>query len=151
MIQARQLGKVFHPPGSLGDLLRGRLHGPAVTALCDVSLDVAAGEVVCLMGENGAGKTTLLRLLAGLLVPSTGRALVAGEDLGARGASGAYRRKVALVVADERSFMWALSGRQNLAFFGALHGLPARAAAVRADELLERVGLAGAVRRRFAE
>jgi ABC-2 type transport system ATP-binding protein len=151
VISAQQLGKVFHPPGSVGDLLRGRLHGRPVSALTDVSLEVADGEVVCLMGENGAGKSTLLRILAGLLTPSTGRAQVAGEDVSQAGGGGDYRRKVALVVGDERSFMWALSGRQNLLFFGALHGLSRAQAAARADDLLDRVGLNGADHRRFAE
>ena len=151
MIEARELGKIFHPPGGVRDLLRGRLHGPPVTALHDVTFAVAPGEVVCLMGENGAGKTTLLRILSGLLVPSAGRATVAGADIAAQGTTTAFRRKVALVVADERSFMWALSGRDNLLFFAALHGLPARLAHARAEVLLKRVGLEAAGARRYAE
>ena len=151
MIWLEGLGKVFQPPGTLTDLLHGRLHGQPRTALADVSFQVADGELVCLMGENGAGKTTLLRILSGLLAPSSGRASVAGEDVDVAGGSGDYRRKVALVVADERSFMWALSGRQNLLYFAALHGLPRRLAEPRVDALLDRVGLTAASNQRFAE
>src|SRR5437867_2251394 len=45
---------------------------PGVRALDDVSLDIRAGEVHCIMGENGAGKSTLLRILAGLIQPDSG-------------------------------------------------------------------------------
>jgi ABC-2 type transport system ATP-binding protein len=51
-----------------------------LTALQDVSLDVAAGEVVGLLGPNGSGKTTLIRLLTGYLTPSAGRLRVGGHD-----------------------------------------------------------------------
>jgi ABC-2 type transport system ATP-binding protein len=151
VIAARALGKVFHPPGSVRDLLRGRLHGAPVTALSGVSFDVAEGEVVALMGENGAGKTTLLRILAGLLSPSSGQAQVAGQDAARAGPSSTFRREVALVVADERSFLWALTGLQNLLYFAALHGLSDRVARARAQTLLERVGLQRAGARRYAE
>src|SRR5690349_21594351 len=58
----------------------GKRYGP-VQALEDFSLDVAAGEIVCLLGPNGSGKTTLLRLLAGFLWPSAGTLQVAGFDV----------------------------------------------------------------------
>lgn len=50
----------------------------AVSALEDVSLEVRAGEVVCLLGDNGAGKSTLIRILSGATEPSAGRLLVDG-------------------------------------------------------------------------
>ena len=151
MISVTALGKTFRPPGGLRELLRGRLHGRPHRALDGVSFRVARGEVLAVVGENGAGKTTLLRILSGLLTPTEGSAVVAGHDVVAAGTAGAYRRKVALVVADERSFMWSMSGRENLRFFGALHGLDRPTAAARADALLERVGLAAASRRRYGE
>jgi ABC-2 type transport system ATP-binding protein len=151
MIQVEDLGKVFHPPGGVRDLFRGRLHGPPVVALEGVHLQVAAGEVLCLMGENGAGKTTLLRILAGLLSPSNGHAVVAGEDVARRGATIGYRRQVGLVLPDERGFRWSLTGFENLLFFAALHGLAAQDGRRRARAVLERVGLQAAADRRFAE
>ncbi len=149
MIKIRDLQKTFRPPGTVRDLFRGRLFLDSVTALGGVSLDVAPGEIVCLMGPNGAGKTTLLRILAGLLVPSGGSALVAGSDVA--NVSSTYRRAVSFVVGDERSFHWALSGRENLVYFAALHGLPGPLARSRIAYLMERVGLGDAARRRYSE
>jgi ABC-2 type transport system ATP-binding protein len=151
MIRVRELTKVFRPPGRLRDLLRGRLHGAAVTALDGVSLAVERGEVLCLVGENGAGKTTLLRVLAGLLAPTAGAVEVAGTAIGARSVGSAFRRRVSLVVGDERSFNWSLSGHENMVFFGALHGFSGREARARVAALMDRVGLAEAAHRRFAE
>ncbi len=148
-IVAQGLGKVFHPPAGLGEMLRGRLFGRPVTALADVSLTVRAGEIVCVMGPNGAGKSTLVRILGGLLLPSFGTATVAGIDAGA--GTPAFRQRVAFIVGDERSFHYRVSGRGNLRYFAALHGLSEAAAGRRAAELLERVGLAGAAERRYQE
>jgi len=147
-IDATGIGKTFHPAATVADLLRGRLRQAPVPALSDVSLRVAPGEVVCLMGPNGAGKSTLLRILAGILVPTTGRARVLGVDVS--DADAAFRRRVAFVVGEERSFHWPLSGRQNLAFFGALHGYAPGPSRALAAALLDRVGLAEAADRPFS-
>jgi ABC-2 type transport system ATP-binding protein len=148
-VSVERLGKVFRPPGGTRDLLRGRLFRDPVRALEDVSFEVAPGEIVCLMGPNGAGKSTLARILGGLLSPSSGRATIAGHDAGA--APPALRRSVSFIVGDERSFHFGVSGRENLRYFAALHGLDPRAGARRAGELLERVGLADAADRRYRE
>ena len=151
MIEVSGLGKVFRPPGGVRELLRGRLRGKPITALRDLSFAVAPGEVVAVVGENGAGKTTLLRILAGLLTPTTGQARVAGHDVARDGTHLAFRQKVALVVADERSFVWSLSGLENLKFFAALHGHHRTDAAALAQDLLARVGLQPAGPRRYGE
>ncbi len=146
-IETRDLGKTFHPPAGIRELLRGRLTRAPVDALRDVSFRVGPGEIVCVMGPNGAGKSTLLRILAGLLTPSRGQAHVAGLDVAAH--SSEFRRRVAFVVGDERSFHWSLSGRHNLEYFGALHGHTPADARARAMDLLTRVGLADAADRAF--
>jgi ABC-2 type transport system ATP-binding protein len=148
MIRAQGLEKEFRPPGGMRELVRGRLFGTPVRALAGVSLHVATGEIACVMGPNGSGKTTLLRILAGLILPNAGHAEILGLDVARGGA--ALRRDVAMVVGDERSFHWPLSGRENLHFFAALHGLSAPDARKRADLLLERLGLTEAADRRFS-
>ena len=62
-------------------------------ALSDVSVRVASGEIVALVGSNGAGKTTLLRAVAGLVRPRGGRIRWEGEDLGSVPASGRRRSR----------------------------------------------------------
>jgi ABC-2 type transport system ATP-binding protein len=151
VIEVSGLGKTFTPPGGLRDLLRGRLRGPSHSALDGVSFSVARGEVLAVVGANGAGKTTLLRVLAGLLSPTAGRAMVRGQDVAVHGTSSDFRRWVSLVSADERSFMWSLSGRENLKFFAALHGMAPAAANRRADQLLDRVGLRADATRRYSD
>jgi ABC-2 type transport system ATP-binding protein len=116
-----------------------------VQALDGVSLDVAPGEVVAVLGPNGAGKSTLIRILSTTVIPDSGSATVAGHDV-VRDAMAA-RRSLGVMIADERSHYWRISGRRNLAFFAALVGLPRRQAAARAEVLLDAVGLTGAADR----
>jgi heme ABC exporter ATP-binding subunit CcmA len=106
----------------------GRVFG-ARRALDGVTLEVAAGEGVALLGANGAGKTTLLRVLATLLRPSRGRASVAGHDV-ARAAE-AVRREIG-VVAHGAWIYEDLTALENLRFWTALAGRRAGA-----DELRE--------------
>jgi ABC-2 type transport system ATP-binding protein len=108
---------------------------------------VRAGEAVVLVGPNGAGKSTLLRILATTVLPDRGTAHVLGHDVVRQ--APAVRRSVGLMLGDERSWYWRLSGRRNLEFFAVLHGLSRRAASERATELLDDVGLSDAADRRF--
>jgi ABC-2 type transport system ATP-binding protein len=109
-------------------------------ALDGFDLTVPAGSVYGLLGPNGAGKTTAVRILATLLRPDAGRAEVAGFDVVGR--AGEVRRRIGLV-GQQAAVDEILSGRQNLEMFGRLHHLGAAAAGRRADELLDRFGLAG--------
>ena len=148
-IVVEKVGKTFYSSPSVGQMLRGRLAGEPVEALSDISFSVAPGEIVCVMGPNGAGKSTLLRILGGLVLPSTGRATIAGADVASEVAE--LRRRVAFVVGDERSFTYRVSGRGNLLYFAALYGLSVVEGRRRVDELLDRVGLTRAADRRYQE
>ena len=127
------------PPLALRPFIRLAAKG-SVDALVDVSLEVAPGEIVGLLGPNGAGKTTLIKIIAGLLDPNGGMVLVDG--FATNGDVWEVRRRLGLVLPDERGLYWRLNGRRNLEFFGMLHGLTRKAARARADELLETMELA---------
>ncbi|MFJ7337796.1 ATP-binding cassette domain-containing protein [Streptomyces sp. NPDC101110] len=108
-------------------------------ALDGLDLTVARGTVHGVLGPNGAGKTTLVRVLSTLLRPDAGRVEVAGHDV-VRDAY-AVRLRIGLL-GQHAALDEELGGRQNLELFGRLHHLGARGARARADELLERFGLA---------
>lgn len=122
---------------------------PPQQVLRGVNLRVATGEFCALIGENGVGKTTVLKTIATLLIPTAGRVMVCGADTVRQGAR--VRAVVGYVLADERSFHWRLSARENLEFFAALNGLPAAAARARIRALLERLDLAAVADRPFGE
>jgi ABC-2 type transport system ATP-binding protein len=122
----------------LAEGLRKR-YGKA-SALDGFDLAVPEGSVCGLLGPNGAGKTTAVRILTTLLRPDGGQALVAGYDVVGQAAQVRYRIGL---LGQHTAVDEVLSGRQNLVLFGRLHHLGARAAQRRADELLERFGLAG--------
>ena len=88
-------------------------YGP-FRALFGVSLEVAPGEAVALVGANGAGKTTLARVASGLVTPSTGNVLVDGVDM--EGASAWRFVRAGVAHAPEgRSVLASLSVEDNLA------------------------------------
>ena len=109
--------------------------GEARRALSEVGFSLGAGEVVGLIGPNGAGKSTLLRILAGLLLPSSGRAEVNGRDV-ARDRPRS-RAEVGLSIGEDKGLSPRLSARENLRFFAALYGLGRAQAEARITELAE--------------
>jgi daunorubicin resistance ABC transporter ATP-binding subunit len=129
-------------PAILADGVR-RTFGDVV-ALDGLDLEVDAGTVFGLLGPNGAGKTTLVRVLATLLPPTAGRAMVLGHDVIDEPL--AVRRRIGLAgqfaAVDEE-----LTGRENLQMIGRLYRLSGAEARARAAEVLERFGLADAADR----
>ncbi len=95
--------------------------GRAVRALEPLSLSLERGEIVALTGPNGAGKSTTLRIVATLVEPTGGRALVCGHDVVL--APAAVRRSIGVSLGSERSFYWRISARHNLEFFARLEGV----------------------------
>jgi ABC-2 type transport system ATP-binding protein len=129
------------------DLVRRPFDRRTVTALDGLDLTVEPGRVFCLLGPNGAGKTTLIKILATLVLPDGGRAVVDGHDVSRE--PGPAKAAIGYAVNDERSFYWRLTGRQNLEFFGALYGLRGPARDRRIAEVLGLAGLDGAADLRF--
>jgi ABC-2 type transport system ATP-binding protein len=113
-----------------------------------VDLAAAEGTVLALLGPNGAGKTTTVRVLSTLTRPDGGRATIAGHDVlrdpvGVRGVISLTGQYAAL---DDRQ-----TGRENLVMLGRLAHLGRVTARRRADELLERLDLAGDADRRVGQ
>jgi len=116
----------------------------AKTVLDGVDLAVPAGRIAALLGPNGAGKTTLIRILATLLRPDAGTAVVAGHDLLADPVG--VRRSISLT-GQYAAVDDMLTGEENLRMMARLRHLPPRAARDRAAELLAQFDLADARRR----
>jgi len=146
-LELREVIKDYPARRTLGEWLRAPLRRSTRRALDRVSFAVAPGEIVALLGPNGSGKTTCVKLLAGMLLPGSGTARAGGIDLSAE--TERAQAQVGYVVADERSFEWRLTPRQNLRFFGALHGLGGAPLAARIDELGARLGIDGLLDRPF--
>jgi ABC-2 type transport system ATP-binding protein len=139
MIGAMPDGPAIEVAG-LRRVFGGRRRMPEVVALGGVDLTIPSGEVHGLLGPNGAGKTTLCKILSTVLLPTSGRAAVAGHDVVTETA--AVRRLIGIVFGGERGLYTRLTARQNLAFWAALYGMRGRELRRRVDELLERMGLA---------
>lgn len=110
-----------------------------VEALKGISLQIHQGEIFGLLGPNGAGKTTLIKCLTTLLLPTNGRAYVNGYELTKE--DNAIRATTGCMLMGERGLYWKLTGRENLAFFGALYHLSPTDRLHRANEIIERLNL----------
>jgi ABC-2 type transport system ATP-binding protein len=108
-------------------------------ALDDVTVEVAPARFVALLGLNGAGKSTLFSLVTRLYAIRSGRVRIFGHDVERQ--PGAALRQLG-VVFQPRTLDLDLSVKQNLTYHAALHGIGARAARTRADEVLARIALA---------
>ncbi|MFG1854501.1 ABC transporter ATP-binding protein [Actinomadura geliboluensis] len=129
---------------SLRDVSRDHGSGPAlVHALAGVTLDVAEGEFVAVMGPSGSGKSTLLTLAGGLDTPTSGQVLVTGADLGAlgRAARSALRRRAVGYVFQDLNLIPSLTAAENAMLPRELDGVRARKARREALEALEEVGV----------
>ncbi|GED89584.1 ABC transporter ATP-binding protein [Streptomyces sp. 6-11-2] len=107
-----------------------------VTALREVSLDVAPGEFVAIVGPSGCGKSTLLKLVAGLLRPSSGAVRLHGEDVTAP------RPDIGYVFQRAALLEWR-TVRRNILLQAEMRKMSADRARARAAELIEMTGLTG--------
>jgi ABC-2 type transport system ATP-binding protein len=107
-------------------------------AVRGITFEIEEGEAFGLLGPNGAGKTTTMRMLGTLLLPSSGRALVAGHDVVRE--AGAVRRAIGFAMQEAGLARYA-TGREHLHMMGRLYGLSRAQTRSRADELLALFGL----------
>jgi ABC-2 type transport system ATP-binding protein len=119
-----------------------------VHAVQGVSFDVQAGEVFSLLGPNGAGKTTTISMISCLLRPTKGDAEVFGQSI----TNDEQEVKELIgVVPQDIALYEDLSARENLHFWGKMHGLRGDRLRKRADEVLEVIGLAEREKGRVSE
>jgi ABC-2 type transport system ATP-binding protein len=91
------------------------------TAVDDLDLEVAVGELFAFLGPNGAGKTTTIKMMCGLLFPSAGRVLIGGFDMQHEG----DRARPLLSYVPDQPFLYEkLTGREFLQFIADMYGLP---------------------------
>ena len=126
MIEARDLHKAFKVKTGL------------VRAVDGASFVAGDGRITGLLGPNGAGKTTTLRMLYTLMQPDRGAVSVDGRDAAAEPA--AVRRSLG-VLPDARGVYKRLTARENIAYFGRLHGLEPRDIAARTGRLVAALGM----------
>jgi putative ABC transport system ATP-binding protein len=117
--------------------------GQTVRAVRDVSMQVAEGEMISLVGPSGSGKSTLLAMVGALLTPTSGAILVAGEDIATfdGGQRTRFRRDQVGFVFQGSNMVPFLTARENLLLVGQFGGADRKALARRADELLEELDL----------
>jgi ABC-2 type transport system ATP-binding protein len=112
--------------------------GTDFAAVDRLNLDVWAGEIFGLLGPNGAGKTTTAGMLTTRVVPTSGRALLAGVDVAAHPA---LAKQLSGIVSQQNTLDRQLTVWENLYFHGRLFGIGAKASRRIADELLEQFQL----------
>jgi ABC-2 type transport system ATP-binding protein len=131
-VETKSLSRVFEP--------KKKKEGKSVRALDSVDLRIDRGELFGLLGPNGAGKTTLLKILSTLLLPTSGKAFVAGFDVETQFTE--VRKRINMVSGGEISGYGLLTVKENLWMFSQFYGIKSAVANQRIDELLELFGLA---------
>jgi ABC-2 type transport system ATP-binding protein len=147
-IEMRGLRKVYRGSGKTrpGSSYSARWAPPGATvppsgdviALDSLDLDIRAGEFFGLLGPNGAGKTTAIGILTTRVLPTAGKAIVAGADVVED--SVRVRQNIGVVPQRPNADL-SLNVMENLQFHAAYFGIPFEVSAKRAHELLERMGL----------
>ena len=136
-----------HVPNSQAPILQVEhasfSYGRGVPALDDVSLEVAEGSSLAIIGQTGSGKSTLLRLLCGLEVPDRGRVVVDGNDTSSRRGRKAARRAIGYVMQHPERQLFAETVEKDVAFGPRNLRLPEQEVDRRVTRALELVGLAG--------
>jgi ABC-2 type transport system ATP-binding protein len=143
-IQTIDVGRIYK--------LRGPKHKgdpKQVVALKDVNLEIGRGELFGLLGPNGAGKTTLIKILATLLLPTSGQAFVDGLDV----TRDMYeiRRRISMVSGGETSGYGLLTVEENLWMFARFYGLDNKTARERISAMMEIVGIADRRRSKISD
>lgn len=103
-------------------------------AVSNISLSIRSGEILSLLGPNGAGKTTTVKMIAGLVLPTSGTAKVMGYDVVSERQKAV--RHIGAVLEGARNLYWRLSAIENLRYFGNLRLVPPKELKNRTKKLL---------------
>lgn len=155
----RALRKVYKGTGKTkrpGNAPSGMRFGPGVSAppahdvvaLDSLDLDIKGGEFFGLLGPNGAGKTTAIGILTTRVLPTSGKAIVAGADVVEE--SVRVRQRIGVVPQRPNADL-SLNVMENLQFHAAYFGIPASVATQRAHELMGRLGLSEKISAKLTE
>ncbi|OLT21870.1 methionine ABC transporter ATP-binding protein [Pseudonocardia sp. CNS-139] len=132
---------IIHTEALRRDFLVGaRLRRRRVTAVAEVTLDVARGEAVGFLGPNGAGKSTTIKMLTGVLVPTAGRAEVCGLDPVRRRRE--LARRIGVVFGQRSQLWWDLPLAESFDLHAAIHRVPAARYRERLAECVELLDMA---------
>jgi ABC-2 type transport system ATP-binding protein len=123
-LEVKNLRKTYKKPFS---------RRPPFEAVRGVSFQIKPGEIYALIGPNGAGKSTIIKMIAGLIVPTSGEILLDGKRLGSETA--AYK-KLSAVLEGTRNVYWRLTPLENLHYFANLRGLSTTEIREKAIQLL---------------
>ncbi len=138
ILEIQNLTKDFSPTVSFSQWAKFNFSRPAPTrALSDISFPLERGKILGILGPNGAGKTTLLKIIATLILPNKGQIALqcsaepsqsvplswSHQGFTDPNSEALVKSNIGLMIDEERSFYWRLTGRQNLEFFSALYGL----------------------------
>ena len=104
-------------------------------ALKGVSFDIEEGSFIGLIGANGAGKTTLLKILSGLIAPTSGDAVVLGQDPFTRAMN--FRKSISLVMGQKAQLWWDLPAIDAFELLKAIYAVPEDTYRKRVDTLAE--------------
>ena len=129
MIEATRLSKAFRRQGARGEW---------ISAIEDVSFRADDGRITGLLGPNGAGKSTTLRILASLLRPDAGSAVVDGHDVAADPVS--VRRQIGYLPHNAGVYP-RLTSRENLIYYARMCGMSGRDSEQRAEKLITEMGM----------
>ncbi|MBB6215774.1 sodium transport system ATP-binding protein [Anaerosolibacter carboniphilus] len=135
MIEVKKLSKIFKDVQGKGM----KKSTKEIHAVKEIEFSVKDGEVLGLLGENGAGKTTTLRMLATMLRPTAGTALINGVDI--IKAPEQVRNQIGILFGGEVGLYDKLTARENIAYFGALNNMEKHEIDIRIEMLAKKLDM----------
>ena len=129
LLQVESLSKIFKTPFS---------RKPPMVAVKDVSFQIKPGEVYALLGPNGAGKSTIIKMIAGLIIPSSGSIRIGNKDT--YGKSIVYKH-LSAVLEGARNVYWRMNPLENLYYFANLRGITSKEIEIKTHEILKELNI----------